>query len=37
MKHVRGKEVAMIFQEPMRSINPVMLIGKQITEALLSA
>ncbi len=35
MKRVRGKEVAMIFQEPMRSLNPVMLIGKQITEALL--
>ncbi len=35
MRKIRGKEVAMIFQEPMRSLNPVMRIGKQITEALL--
>jgi len=35
MRKVRGKEVAMVFQEPMRSLNPVMRIGKQITEALL--
>ena len=35
MQKVRGKEISMIFQEPMRSLNPVMLIGKQITEALL--
>lgn len=30
----RGKEVAMIFQDPMTSLNPVMTIGKQITEAI---
>ena len=33
MRDVRGKDVAMIFQEPMTSLNPVMRIGDQITEA----
>ncbi len=31
---VRGKDVAMIFQEPMTSLNPVMRIGEQIEEAI---
>ena len=35
MRRVRGKDVSMIFQEPMTSLNPVMTIGRQITEALL--
>ncbi len=35
MEHVRGKEISMIFQEPMTSLNPVMTIGKQIAEVLL--
>ena len=35
MRGVRGKDISMIFQEPMTSLNPVMTIGKQITEALL--
>jgi peptide/nickel transport system ATP-binding protein len=35
MRKVRGKEVSMIFQEPMTSLNPVMTIGKQIAEVLL--
>lgn len=35
MKAYRGKEIAMIFQEPMTSLNPVMKIGDQITEVLL--
>src|SRR5437764_8163944 len=29
MRHVRGKEIAMIFQEPMTSLNPVYTIGDQ--------
>ena len=34
MRHVWGPEMAMIFQDPMTSLNPVMKIGKQITESL---
>ena len=34
MRHVRGGEIAMIFQEPMTSLNPVFTIGDQITEAI---
>ena len=32
MRNVRGKRIAMIFQEPMTSLNPVLTIGKQIKE-----
>ena len=35
MRAVRGKDVAMIFQEPMTSLNPVITIGSQIAEVLL--
>jgi peptide/nickel transport system ATP-binding protein len=35
MRSVRGKNISMIFQEPMTSLNPVMTIGQQIAEALL--
>ncbi|HEY9445538.1 MAG TPA: ABC transporter ATP-binding protein, partial [Burkholderiales bacterium] len=35
MRSVRGKDVAMIFQEPMTSLNPVLTIGSQIAEAVL--
>ncbi|HEY0571550.1 MAG TPA: ABC transporter ATP-binding protein [Enterovirga sp.] len=34
MRRVRGDEIAMIFQEPMTSLNPVLTIGFQISEAL---
>src|SRR5277367_6824953 len=30
MQHVRGKDIAMIFQEPMTSLNPVFTVGEQI-------
>src|ERR1041384_6248832 len=34
MRSVRGKEIAMIFQEPMTSLNPVYTVGDQIVEAI---
>ena len=34
MRKIRGKEIAMIFQEPMTSLNPVFTCGEQIAEAL---
>ena len=34
MQRVRGREIAMIFQEPMTSLNPVLTIGRQLTEGL---
>src|SRR3982074_1326322 len=35
MRGVRGKDIAMIFQEPMSSLNPVLTIGSQTAEAVL--
>jgi peptide/nickel transport system ATP-binding protein len=35
MRQVRGNDIAMIFQEPMTSLNPVLTIGFQIAEALI--
>tara|TARA_B100000676_G_C18002793_1_gene801892 strand:+ start:363 stop:1352 length:990 start_codon:yes stop_codon:yes gene_type:complete len=35
MKDIRGKEIAMIFQEPMTSLNPVLKIGTQMNEILI--
>lgn len=34
LRRVRGKEIAYIFQEPMTSLNPVLTVGRQITEVL---
>ena len=34
MRRIRGKEISMIFQEPMTSLNPVLNVGKQIGESL---
>lgn len=34
MRNIRGAKIAMIFQEPLTSLNPVLTIGRQITEAL---
>ena len=35
MRNYRGNDIAMIFQEPMTSLNPVMKIGKQMNEVLI--
>jgi peptide/nickel transport system ATP-binding protein len=35
MRHVRGNEIGMIFQDPMTSLNPTMTIGEQIAETVL--
>jgi oligopeptide/dipeptide ABC transporter ATP-binding protein len=35
MRRIRGNEIAMIFQEPMTSLNPVFTIGNQISEAII--
>ena len=35
MRKIRGKEIAMIFQEPMTSLNPVFTIGMQVTESVI--
>jgi len=35
MSKVRGNEIAMIFQDPMTSLNPTMKVGRQITEVIL--
>jgi oligopeptide/dipeptide ABC transporter ATP-binding protein len=34
VRHVRGREIAMVFQEPMTSLNPVLTIARQLTEGL---
>ncbi len=35
MRHIRGNEISMIFQEPMTSLNPVFTCGNQIEEAII--
>jgi oligopeptide transport system ATP-binding protein len=35
MEKIRGAEIAMIFQDPMTSLNPTMTVGRQITEGLM--
>ena len=35
MQEIRGKEISMIFQEPMTSLNPVLTIGQQIAESII--
>jgi len=34
MRRVRGREIGMVFQEPMTSLNPVLTVGRQLTETL---
>jgi oligopeptide/dipeptide ABC transporter ATP-binding protein len=36
LRHVRGAEVAMVYQDPLSSLNPLMRIGTQVTEGLLA-
>ncbi|HEY2931902.1 MAG TPA: ABC transporter ATP-binding protein [Acidobacteriota bacterium] len=36
LRHIRGKEIALIFQEPMSSLNPVLSIRTQLTEGMLA-
>src|SRR6202521_5329053 len=34
MRHIRGNDISMVFQEPMTSLNPVLTVGRQISETL---
>ena len=35
IRRVRGRDIAMVFQEPMTSLNPVLTVGRQLTESLI--
>ena len=35
MRDIRGNDISMVFQEPMTSLNPVLTIGRQITETIM--
>lgn len=35
LSHIRGKEISMIFQDPMTALNPVLTVGEQIAESIL--
>ena len=35
MQNIRGKDISMIFQEPMTSLNPIFTVGDQISEAII--
>ncbi|HEX4892123.1 MAG TPA: ABC transporter ATP-binding protein, partial [Hyphomicrobiaceae bacterium] len=35
MRRIRGNDISMVFQEPMTSLNPVLTIGRQITETII--
>jgi len=35
IRHVRGAQIAMVFQDPMTSLNPVLTIGRQLTEPMI--
>lgn len=35
MRHIRGRDMAMIFQEPMTALNPTMKVGRQITDVII--
>ena len=35
IKHIRGKDISMIFQEPSAALNPVITIGRQIAESIM--
>jgi peptide/nickel transport system ATP-binding protein len=36
LQHIRGKQIAMVFQEPMSALNPLQKVGKQVTEMILA-